>query len=107
MKVTGKDVSINLDNYLKQVGEKRVKGHEKTGASPGKDAGRVVHEDSVVLSSKSKQISEAKNVVTALPDIDSEKVARLRLQVSNGNYRIDAQKIAGKMIDQSLLDDLL
>ena len=107
MKVTGKETSINLENYLRQVGEKRVGGHEKTGASPGKETGRVVHEDTVVLSSKSKQISEAKNVVTALPDVDSEKVARLRLQVSNGAYRIDPQKVAGKMIDQSLLDDLL
>lgn len=107
MKVTGKDTSISLENYLRQVGKKQVSGHEKTGPSPAKEARQVVHEDKVVLSSKSKQISEAKNVVTALPDVDSEKVARLRLQVSNGTYRIDTQKVAGKMITQSLLDDLL
>jgi len=107
MKVTGKDDSIHLENYLRQVGEKQIRGHARTDAPPGKNAGQVLQEDKVVLSSKAKQISEAKNVVTALPDVDSAKVARLRLQVSNGTYRIDAHKMADKMIDQSLLDDLL
>jgi len=107
MKVTGKDDSIHLENYLRQVGEKQIRGHGKTGAPPGKNTGQVLQEDKVELSTKSKQISEAKNVVTALPDVDSAKVARLRLQVSNGTYRIDAQKVANRMIDQSLLDDML
>ncbi len=107
MKVTGKDDSIHLENYLRQVGEKQIREHPKADAPPGKNAGQVLQEDKVVLSSKAKQISEAKNVVTALPDVDSAKVARLRLQVSNGTYQVDAKKVADKMIDQSLLDDLL
>ena len=42
-----------------------------------------------------------------IPDVREEKVSQLRSQIQNGTYEIDADKIAGKMIKESLLNDAL
>ncbi|MGK5094904.1 flagellar biosynthesis anti-sigma factor FlgM [Deltaproteobacteria bacterium TL4] len=38
------------------------------------------------------------------PEIRADKVAALKAQISKGEYKIDAQKIAGKLILESLQD---
>jgi flagellar biosynthesis anti-sigma factor FlgM len=43
----------------------------------------------------------------AIPDVRVDKVAELRAQIENGSYEIKPDAIAGKMIRESLLNDLL
>jgi flagellar biosynthesis anti-sigma factor FlgM len=39
--------------------------------------------------------------------VREDKVSELRNQIQNGTYQIDADKIAGKMIKEGLLNDAL
>jgi flagellar biosynthesis anti-sigma factor FlgM len=42
----------------------------------------------------------------AIPDVRSDKVAEIRRRIEDGTYEIQPDKIAEKMIRESLLNDL-
>lgn len=55
--------------------------------------------DTVTLSEDAYLHAEAYKVAEASPDVNAEKVARLKQEVENSTYTIDSKKIAAKMID--------
>ncbi len=107
MKISGKDPSVSLENYLKQIRGSQAGGQKQAESATGKPAGQVLGEDKVVLSSKSKQMAGASKVSAPAPGENTQKVSRLRLQVANGTYQVDGQKVASKMIEEALLNELL
>lgn len=56
--------------------------------------------DRVDLSGKAKEMAVMKNTIDQLPEIRTDKVRSIEKAVNNGTYKIDAQKIANKMIDE-------
>jgi negative regulator of flagellin synthesis FlgM len=100
MEITPKD-SVNIEAYVNQVQDK-----DKVQATSGKVEKQQTKTDTVVLSDAAKRIQEAKKQLDALPDIREDKVAQLKEQVENGTYEIDAEKIADKMLKDTLLNNL-
>lgn len=102
MKITDKHPFIRLDTYIKNIREmKRLGETDQTGAS------NSTREDQVVLSPTSRAIQEAKKLLETVPDIREDRVAQIKAQIQNGTYTVDAQKVAAKIIEESLLNDLL
>ena len=102
MKITDKHPFIRLDTYIKNIREiNRFDETEQTAASES------TREDQVVLSSTSKAIQEAKKLLETLPDIREDRVAQIKAQIKDGSYTVDAQKVAEKMVEESLLNDVL
>jgi flagellar biosynthesis anti-sigma factor FlgM len=99
MKITEKNNSVNLDAYIKNVKDKRKIDISK---QTSKD---VFEEDKVVLSPKAREVREAKKVLSMLPDIREEEVARIKKEIKEGTYKIEGKKLAAKMIRESLLKD--
>ena len=100
MKIIGDHPFVKLDAYVKNV-----KNNNKVGVT--KDSSmEVFREDQVVLSARATQILEARKVLGSIPDIREEKVALIKEQLENGSYDIDGQKIANKMLRESIFDDL-
>ncbi len=97
MEITAKNSPINLENYIKNIRDKR-----KIGASSKQASEEISREDKVVLSPKAREIQEAKKILNSLPDIREEKVAHLKNQIENGTYQIKGEKIAVKMLKESL-----
>jgi len=60
--------------------------------------------EKVDISSLAKDISLAKTVIEKLPDIREAKVQELKAQIEQGNYKINSDQIAEKMVRESLLD---
>ena len=50
---------------------------------------------------------EAMATAKAAPDTRADKVAHLKAAIKNGTYKVDAHKVADKMIQSSLEEDLL
>ena len=67
-------------------------------------ANSVVPEDKVSLSSTARDIQLAEKVIEKLPDIREEKVQALKDQIATGKYNVSGEKIAEKMMSESLLD---
>ncbi len=61
----------------------------------------------VILSAKAKAIQEAIRLFEELPDVREDKVAQIKVQIQNGTYEVDAKNVAAKMIEESVLNDLL
>jgi negative regulator of flagellin synthesis FlgM len=102
MKIAGDHRLANLDAYIKNARDR-----EKTHSFSGTGSGDSISKDEVVLSPEAKQIQKAKELIDSLPDIREEKVAEIRARIEAGEYQIDGEKIASKMIEESLLNELI
>ncbi|MGD8989909.1 MAG: flagellar biosynthesis anti-sigma factor FlgM [Desulfobacterales bacterium] len=100
MEITPKD-SVNIEAYVNQVQDK-----DKIDAAAEQKEQQQAKADTVALSNAAKNIQQAQKELEALPDVREDKVAELKEQIENGTYEIDAEKIADKMLKDSLLNDL-
>jgi negative regulator of flagellin synthesis FlgM len=64
----------------------------------------VKPEEKVDLSTKAKDIQQAKNAVNQLPDVREAKVQEVKTQVDKGAYKVDAGKVADKMVNESIIN---
>lgn len=58
------------------------------------------------MSNEAKRIQQAKEGIDSLPDIRKEKVDDIRARIERGDYQVDAEKIASKIIEESLIYEL-
>lgn len=61
--------------------------------------------DRVELSARARELHAAQKAVKQMPDVDEAKVAKIKAQIQAGTYKVDSDKIAAKMIEESLLSD--
>ncbi len=55
------------------------------------------------LSARSQEIKKAKELATPSTSIDEAKVARLQKLIDEGKYKVDAEEIADRLVDEHLL----
>ncbi|MBU8910843.1 MAG: flagellar biosynthesis anti-sigma factor FlgM [Desulfobacterales bacterium] len=92
-------------NSLTELIAQYKTNENKVTPEPEKPAAdSVVQEERVSLSSAAKDIQRAEQAVKELPDIREEKVRELQDQIETGKYEVSGEKIAGKMISESVLD---
>ena len=80
-------VQTSKNNSYQQVRNDQVTGSE---------------EDKFVLSSQSSEVNSIKERVHQLPDVDMEKVERLRQLIKSGDYKVDNRKLADNILAASL-----
>ncbi len=83
---------------------RQIKGAESTGkakASKAK-ADAAPGGDKVELSSLAKDVSKARTEVDKTSDVRTEKVEGLKQQVNSGEYKVDPDKVAQKLVDEHL-----
>lgn len=102
IKISPKDPSLNINEYVKQVNQK-----QKTDAPSESDAKPVDKADTVKISQEARELQEAKEILKKMPEIQAEKVAELKNQIKNGTYEIRSGKTAQKMVKEFLLNALL
>ena len=60
--------------------------------------------DKVELSAQSKEIKKINDVLEMTPDVRAERIAELKKLVQEGQYQVDSEKIAEKMLAESIFD---
>jgi len=79
----------------------QVQNVGKQGQAGGKGSVEQVSKaDRVDLSGKAKEMAELRNVIDQLPEIRTDKVQSIEKAINDGTYKIDAKKIANKMVDE-------
>ncbi|MBE7414816.1 MAG: flagellar biosynthesis anti-sigma factor FlgM [Deltaproteobacteria bacterium] len=100
MKIGGKKPGgVGTDNYVKKAGDGG--SVKKSGGSGGATSG-----DSVDISPKAREFQRAKSLLDTVPDMRVEKVVKLKNEVDQGSYEVDAGKVAEKMIERAVRDAL-
>ena len=79
------------------VGGTREK--KRGGRTQGAETGST---DKVEISTKARESAKAKDIAKAAPDVNEEKIARLRSAIQNGSYKVDADKVADRLVDEHL-----
>ncbi len=91
---------VNIDRCIK----KNQQGD--TAADPSEKKGRPVSGAGSEMSRKAQELQKARKALKDIPDVREDKVARIKKQIENGTYEIDAEETAEKMIKESLTNDL-
>lgn len=86
-----------LDNHARTRNEPAKAPVTPQSQAAEKDSGAFT--DQVKLSASSKSIQQIEAEVRNLPEVDDSTVERIRSQIENGEYKVDYQKLAGKMLD--------
>ncbi len=102
MKIVENSTFINLDAYTKNIEKKSQQDNSNKNIATEK-----IKNDEVVLSPVATKINESRKAIDSIPDIRESKIAELKNQIENGTYRIDNELVASKMLEESLLTDLL
>jgi negative regulator of flagellin synthesis FlgM len=89
------------------IGNKTVEGRDRaqeTSRSRDKAASRsgteaqAASSDRVELSGRSREMAKAHEAVAAAPDVRQQKVEEIKASIANGQYEVDADQVAQKMI---------
>jgi len=51
-------------------------------------------------------VNKLRSKIEAEPDMDLKKIKELREKIKNGEYKIDNEKLAEKLLKDSLIEDL-
>jgi len=94
---------------VKDISAQMVQQYQKNdnyAANSDKQAANAttITEEKVDLSTMAKDIQQAKNALSQVPDVREEKVQEIKSQVDSGKYNVSGEKIAGKMVGESIID---
>jgi len=104
MKITHNKVGQNLnitdnkkaDKAENQAGNAKVNPQSLFAPTEGASASKVA------VSSRAQEAKKIKELALAAPDVDQAKVEKFRKMIEEGKYKIDANAIADKMVDDEL-----
>ena len=64
-------------------------------------------QDRVQISPQVRELRSSREAAAALPEIREDRVAVIRAQIEAGTYRVDAEKIADRMVAEALVNSRL
>lgn len=102
MKIVRTDTTASIYAYLNKLNDNILQKENSAAPSSETRGG-----DKVILSPQAREIQDLKNYMKKIPDVRAQKVADLKKQIDTGIYEIDSQAIAMKMMQESLIDQIL
>ncbi|MCP4747396.1 MAG: flagellar biosynthesis anti-sigma factor FlgM [Desulfobacteraceae bacterium] len=81
---------------LTQGIKKKASETEKTAYSAPQQTDRVD------LSDRAREMLKAHETIKKMPDVDEEKVARIKARIHNGAYKVDGHRAAANILAESL-----
>ncbi len=95
-----KYVSKTTPNDTQQIEQKPSSDEQKTGGVEQSGQDTVVN-----LSQASKEAQRIREIMLSEPDVREEKVAELKRKIEAGEYKMDHDAVAAKLVD-SFIDEI-
>jgi negative regulator of flagellin synthesis FlgM len=99
VKVNNKAPQAMLND--KAIGDVKNNAVKKNKNDAAKTA-EIMDATKLNLSPQARQVAKAKDIARD-QSVDEAKIARLQKAIDSGTYKIDAEKIADKMVDEHLM----
>lgn len=80
----------------------QVNGKSQAGAAPISTTSPVATGDTLSLTGTASQLRSLEQQLTSLPVVDIQRVDSVKREISNGNYEINAPRIADKMMQMEM-----
>lgn len=100
MKVSGKSPSPMQTAESAKLA--KTDGAERKSAKSTVSAADLGGSSKVDLSDRARDVAKAKSLATPSDSIDEAKVARLQKMIDQGNYKVDAEAIADRLLDEHM-----
>jgi len=101
MKITGQDPAKTAELTLG-----KTKGKEGTPAPAAKKESPRPASPPPLPTATSLTTARAREAIRNEPDVRADKVAQAKERLRGGKYEVDADRLAGKMINHSLREDI-
>jgi negative regulator of flagellin synthesis FlgM len=89
------DVSGNNSNHNHQTTQDSTREGDTTASRPPKGTGKP---DTVEVSEMTSQLKSLEQKLVKQPDVDQDRVNRMREAIHRGKYRVDSDRVANKML---------
>ncbi len=95
---------ININNLGHPVNSGSQSGKADVAASPQQKSGdsataeKTPDGSQVELSSQASTLKTAEEKIQSLPEVDSDRVASIKAALEKGDFKIDNQSLADKML---------
>ena len=107
MKVNNNRDSVELSSLSRsKKSDKTNKAEAKEGAESLANAIGPSSTANVEISGEAKSLASANAAARAGGDVDQAKVDRIKAMLNNGTYKPDFGKVADKVVNETLLQDL-
>ena len=100
--VDQKDKLTNINRLLSRQRLEKMRPEQSTDRTVGKDKNPAVVEDGYVQSSRGIEINAIKERVNQLPEVDMQKVERLKQQIAGGAYQVSSEILAENILAASV-----
>jgi negative regulator of flagellin synthesis FlgM len=108
------EINKTTSDRVQQTGVDQAAASKAKSVKDSKDAGAAAKaraegtsSEKVSWSADATILNQGLDAARAAPDVRTDRVAALKAQLADGSYKVDAKKLADKMIGASLEDDLL
>ena len=91
----------NIDKIKIYASEVKPKRNSKETAASTSLKETSNNKDEILFSESAIQFARFKERLSNLPDVRHDKVAELKSRIQNGSYKVDTQKVADKLIEES------
>jgi flagellar biosynthesis anti-sigma factor FlgM len=102
MKIDSKVATYEIAKHLTNKTPAAAEGRPSSPQSGPDKAGTSSKAAVVHISHASKEAQLAEKIIADAPETRDAKVADLKARIAAGDYKIDREEIASKMIDQDL-----
>lgn len=97
MPTAGADIASKASEAAKAA---KASGIEASIAGKTKSSADLGSASRVAVSGRAQDMQRAKELATPSNDIDEAKVARLQALIDKGDYKINAEAIADRLLDE-------
>jgi len=109
MKIDNRIIQYEINKQLPKRTENEIEGmgKQQTSNDPKIEEKNQSGQDTIVnLSTASKEVQTAREIIASEPDVREDKVNELRKRIESGNYTVDNKAVADKIVD-SFIDEIL
>jgi negative regulator of flagellin synthesis FlgM len=100
MKIPGDDFRIKNKTI-----QDRIKVSDNSSAIKNQDGiSSASGTEQIAISSKAKDIQKTTEVVSAAPDIRTEKVERIKNEIDKGSYHVSTENLAEKILENIITE---
>jgi negative regulator of flagellin synthesis FlgM len=96
----GKQLPKKTDNDIEGMGNQKASNEPKIEEKSQSGRDTIVN-----LSTASKEVQTAREIIASEPDVREDKVTELKAKIESGNYTVDNKAVADKIVD-SFIDEI-
>ncbi len=103
------DISGINSSRAQQTGERSVTSSKKesSDSTKGTSSRSSAGSDKVSLTNTAERLKALEHQLASQPEVDKGRVSSVQNAISNGEYKVDPERVANKMIDfESSFDTL-